>query len=887
MLQTVFDNDIKKVLDNAYLMPFQTRALAKSYLLSCEPGFKTGLLFAKKKTAAEKEKRLDIFHKAIVEKTKSQIEWHIRSYLLACLKNNKINDKQMIDDIQGFTISFSAELSAAAVKTGARVSDDYVSSYTNNVAAAIKHTAKKLLVPLRTAVLNAAEAKNITAQQELQLKINGLGNYLAALKHIKNCRAELLSEQQYITGIFTTEYNFSDDVFHLFESHPQTFEVIPAIAASQSAVPKKQAVILQQELPVNKTPAEKHQPDCNKLKSTAAKLNKAAAAIADLPGFAKIAYELQNKAQRLQSRGLTIALFGAFSAGKSSFANALIGAKILPVSPNPMTAAINNIKPVSTAHPHKSVIVKIKTEQAMLADVNGALKFFELQADSLTDAIKKINTIHNIHSDERAAIKTNYAFLNAFASGYKAFSLQLGTSIPSNIDEFGDYAALEEKSCFVDWIDIYYDCPLTSMGITLVDTPGADSINARHTGVAFEYIKNSDAILFVTYYNHAFSKADREFLIQLGRVKESFQLDKMFFIINAIDLADSNEEKTSVLDYVRKQLIKYGIKQPFLSPVSSLNAIKEKQDNAAGTSGIYAFEQALYHFITHDLADMAVSSSINELNRINELINRLICNTKKDSAAKEKQKLSIYNEKAAVSDIIHGQTIENVQNSLLQETDELIYYVKQRVFLRFNDFFRESFNPAVLRTDNSDLKKALQNSLTEFLGQIGFDFAQEMRATTVRLDRFAEKTMHNFQLSLINSLNEINHELSYSSFDFNSNADIDFEPAFQNLSHGIFTKALSYFKTPKSFFEKDGSRLMCEELQTLLDGFSDEYLHSASEKINSFYANELAVQFDFLIKQTLEQSDDFYLSLLSALEGGVSLEKLLHTQDFLMQLSER
>ena len=44
---------------------------------------------------------------------------------------------------------------------------------------------------------------------------------------------------------------------------------------------------------------------------------------------------------------------------------------------------------------------------------------------------------------------------------------------------------------------------LTAQGIVLVDTPGADSVNARHTGVAFNYIKNADAILFVTYYNHA------------------------------------------------------------------------------------------------------------------------------------------------------------------------------------------------------------------------------------------------------------------------------------------------------------------------------------------------------------------------------------------------
>ncbi|XOS92005.1 hypothetical protein ACLMAB_27305 [Brevibacillus laterosporus] len=30
---------------------------------------------------------------------------------------------------------------------------------------------------------------------------------------------------------------------------------------------------------------------------------------------------------------------------------------------------------------------------------------------------------------------------------------------------------------------------MTEQGMVLVDTPGADSINARHTGVAFEYLK--------------------------------------------------------------------------------------------------------------------------------------------------------------------------------------------------------------------------------------------------------------------------------------------------------------------------------------------------------------------------------------------------------------
>ncbi|MBO1912433.1 dynamin family protein, partial [Microvirga sp. 3-52] len=145
-------------------------------------------------------------------------------------------------------------------------------------------------------------------------------------------------------------------------------------------------------------------------------------------------------------------------------------------------------------------------------------------------------------------------------------------------DEFVKFVAEENRSCFVESIDFYYDCDITRKGITLVDTPGADSINARHTDVAFDYIRNADAVLFVTYYNHAFAKADREFLIQLGRVKDAFELDKMFFIVNAIDLASSNEEAELVQSFVGNELQKFGIRNPRVHGISSLQALQAKNE---------------------------------------------------------------------------------------------------------------------------------------------------------------------------------------------------------------------------------------------------------------------------------------------------------------------
>src|SRR5699024_4410371 len=69
--------------------------------------------------------------------------------------------------------------------------------------------------------------------------------------------------------------------------------------------------------------------------------------IESLPGFEEIINDLLENKERLDHRTLTVALFGAFSAGKSSFANALLGDNLLPSSPNPTTAVINRISPIT------------------------------------------------------------------------------------------------------------------------------------------------------------------------------------------------------------------------------------------------------------------------------------------------------------------------------------------------------------------------------------------------------------------------------------------------------------------------------------------------------------------------------------------------------------
>ncbi|MFL6557916.1 MAG: dynamin family protein, partial [Bacillus sp. (in: firmicutes)] len=881
-----FDDQISQILKNAYLMPFQTRELAQGFLETCQPEFKVGFLFSKQKTLDEKKMRLERFHQDILEKSKSQLEWHIREFLQSTLKETGLDEAGLQSLAQSYTIDVPANLLIDAVKSGAHVTGEYVLHYTEEVANEIKKIARRELAIFKEEYLTALTEQTAKLKEQFEQELNRNERYINALTILNQYKQREVLKETKIEQLLTNDERLQEDAFQLFSQDDEEYEVVksqPMTSNTQSSSPiniKTEDTNTSSSIDSMVIPTRDH------LNQTVKRLHQTSNLIKDLPGFRKLSKELVEKAERLENRGFTVALFGAFSAGKSSFANALMGEKVLPVSPNPTTAAINKIKPVTESHPHGSVLVKFKEAAAMLEDVNRSLRVFELQAEDFEGAVKKIEQMI-LQKNQAGDVleKTHLSFLQAFIKGYESFGTSLGTVLETSLNEFSEFVANEEKSCYVEWIELYYDCELTRKGITLVDTPGADSINARHTGVAFDYIKNSDACFFVTYYNHAFSKADREFLIQLGRVKESFQMDKMFFVINAIDLAENEEEKETVIDYVQDQLNKYGVRNPHLYPVSSLMALKEKTAlHPDSDSGMGKFEQAFYQFITNDLTEMAISSAEKEVDRVHDLIINLIQSSQEDQSVKDKKRENLEKQKEIINGLFERQTVDTIQKGLNQEAEELVYYIKQRVFFRFGDFFRESFNPAALRDDGRNLKKILQAALDDFLESLGFDFAQELRATTVRIERFAEEQLSNYQIALIRNLQEINSDLSFSTFEMKHCEAIEFPIAFNDVNKQLFTKAMSYFKNPKSFFEKNEKKFMSDELYQVLNIPAEDYLSWESSRLIKHYSDEMTMEFHRLLSQMNEQADDFYLSHLSALDGGISVDFLRDIQRQLQAL---
>lgn len=874
------------ILKNAYLMPFQTRELAEKFLESRQREFKVGVLFSKNKTEQERQARLHAFFSDMQEKVKSQLEWHLKDAITRFLKEEDIDSADLLTKIQEYTVPFTSELLLKAEKKDARLSGEYVLNYTNAVAESLKNLARRELESFVEDFLEIQGSKISSKaskwKEELKV-IKDFDHTWSKLKTITNSQQMSRDTmEQMVTGNIKTEEIRDQEIEKLLTVNEE-FEIMTSTEKDQGvAVDSTKKVENKIETPIQEVQFTQ---DGLQVGDIIRKLKAAATLLNDVPGFKTTSEELILTSERLANRGFTIALFGAFSAGKSSFANALIGQKLLPVSPNPTTAAINKIMPVTEENKHGLVKVKFKSADYLLEEVKRSLHLFELSAGSLDHALQVIQSIDPTDSLLDVQGKVHYSFLTAFLRGYKFANSHFGDTLLTQLDEFADYVAKEEKSCFVESIELYYDCELTRHGITLVDTPGADSINARHTGVAFDYIKNSDAILFVTYYNHAFSKADREFLIQLGRVKDTFSMDKMFFLVNAIDLARDEEEVQEVIGYVTEQLIQYGIRMPHVYPVSSMLGLKEKLETTQEGSRLALFEERFYSFIEHDLTEIALNAAHSELGRLNTVLKAFIHNAKLNLEEKESYLLTLQDQESAIGNLLRREDQEkNLQKRLNLETDELAFYIKQRVFYRFNDFFKDAFNPSLLKDDGRSMKQALQRGLEEFLTSIGYDFAQELRATSLRIESFIGKLVLEVEQFLEGSITDINKDISFHSYEKRAWKSIEFNNAFDNLEASLFKKALSYFKNPKSFFERNEKRLMMEELEAILSPLAINYVEEGSHRLKEHYQEVMNSEIRQLKEQISRECHDYYEGLRAALSDETSISMLEETENKLEEL---
>nr|WP_306220236.1 dynamin family protein [Cohnella sp. WQ 127256] len=874
--------ELDKLLNNANLTPAETREKAREVLVAMQPGYKSGWLASAAKTDAEKLARLGRLEDDFNRQVSAHVTGHLKEILRKEAEGSGLDGEHLELILSACFKPITSDWLKDQVKTGAGADGQVTLHYSAEISAELKSNYRK-------AALQWVDETQLRFQPELDTQLQALQHQLAALsvkdeaaRAIERLEEEERSEELELLSLLPA--TISHSMLVLPSPVAVSDERINSITIRSQEDQLKSSLSLK-SLELQSTLAGMTESDSSSVSETSQQLEqlgaprgaadmleRSAALLSTVPALRSVANGLQAKAERFKNRSFTIALFGAFSAGKSSFANALVGKSVLPVSPNPTTATINRIVAPTGEYEDGTALVTMKSADDFCEDIRHSLKRIGVSKEKITDvgndiprllALKDPISASELHPRGRPHL----AFLSAATKGWDFYGQLLGQKLKVEEEEYRRFAAEEQASCFVAEIDLFVDSPITRSGAVLVDTPGADSINARHTGVAFQYIKNADAVLFVTYYNHAFTEADREFLNQLGSVKDVFELDKMFFIINAADLASSESELDGVRTHVGDQLLKHGIRKPRLFAVSSLNGLQAKQANSLESlrsSGVAAFEGAFRTFSEEELGGLALASANKELDRVEKLLESWLQSANADAATRE-LKAQRLREQAQRwsnegSDNVPAATVQ----PLHQEISEQLYHLRQRLNFRFKEHFQSAFHSSVLQDDGRDLKKLLQACGEDLKRSLHEDLLQELRAAGLRL----EGTIHTMAQKALNALSGLS-EMEQEGFTPESIDRVLLElPLPEVFANGpaIETRQLwSMFRSPKHFFEKEGAASLREVLSELLFGTMDTELERLRQQWDSIGEATLQNTVQSAAHQWSEQLASFALSMSQTL----------------------
>ncbi|MGD9506423.1 MAG: dynamin family protein [Syntrophobacteraceae bacterium] len=158
----------------------------------------------------------------------------------------------------------------------------------------------------------------------------------------------------------------------------------------------------------------------------------------------------------------------------------------------------------------------------------------------------------------------------------------------------------------VSKVMITYPSDYLKDGVRLIDTPGVGSVFQHNTDVAYQWLPQSDAALFLLSVDQPVSRAELDFLRD---VREYSQ--RIFFLLNKIDYV-TDEECRESMAFSRRAVGDAMEAEVRIFPVSAKLALKGKlkqDEDLLRRSNISAFSEALHRFLMDEKGRMLLFSA--------------------------------------------------------------------------------------------------------------------------------------------------------------------------------------------------------------------------------------------------------------------------------------
>jgi len=234
--------------------------------------------------------------------------------------------------------------------------------------------------------------------------------------------------------------------------------------------------------------------------------------------------DIKEKQLQLKNQHFFVSFTGQIKAGKSTLINALIFKdNILPADDTPHTAKITILKYAKTPKIEVTFYNKLEWNEIRKNEY-----FEQYILPEVENAMQK-GIFPNEIIQENAYIQND------------------------SIENLKEYVAKEGKyTPFVNLVTVYYPSEILK-DITIVDTPGTNDPNPIRDKVAKEWIKKTDANVYIIYAGQAFSDEDMEFL---DKYLVTIPKNQKLTVINKIDSVDNVDNLKSWLKELSKGILK-------------------------------------------------------------------------------------------------------------------------------------------------------------------------------------------------------------------------------------------------------------------------------------------------------------------------------------------
>ncbi|MFO1418127.1 MAG: dynamin family protein [Methylotetracoccus sp.] len=261
--------------------------------------------------------------------------------------------------------------------------------------------------------------------------------------------------------------------------------------------------------------------------------------------------------ERLKSPEFPVAFLGAFSAGKSTIINAVLGDDILPQATKSLTAIPTLIRRGDSNRAVIHYLDDTAREELKGLYVEELSKELRKSADvyrkaSKAELLNQLGKDIEQHKSQFGSFNKQkfYEELKALIAGWNRLS---GSHKEIALSELPSYVTEDyEDVLFVDQAEIYLANVNLPENVVLVDLPGLGVVNPRHRKVTKSYVEN-DAKAFVIAMKvfHLLEGEEIELLAEIHSQRKRV-LQRAFWVINQWDVLSGQQKKEELANFEQK-----------------------------------------------------------------------------------------------------------------------------------------------------------------------------------------------------------------------------------------------------------------------------------------------------------------------------------------------